>query len=118
LIEINPAYSSVIGNITYDNFDPISSSIEIGRRGFECYVQKKKDKFYPKFNQQLILEWCRRKNIILESVGESWKEFNQFLKKSKMKYRISLNIDLFEVLRLNSTKSNVFLYNTSKIFIV
>ena len=32
-IEINPVYSSFIGNINYESFDPIASSIEIGRRG-------------------------------------------------------------------------------------
>jgi len=115
LVEINPCYSSLIGNINYEEFDPISASIEIGRRGFECYIQKKKDKFYPKFDQQLIREWCRRKNIVLGSVVESWKEFSQILKKSEIRYRISLNTKLFKVFSLNSIKSNVLLYNMFKI---
>jgi IS605 OrfB family transposase len=39
LVKVNPSYSSFIGNITYDYFDPINSSIEIGRRGLYKYIK-------------------------------------------------------------------------------
>lgn len=36
-IEVNPAYSSFIGNIQYDYFDPINASLEIARRAVVKY---------------------------------------------------------------------------------
>jgi len=45
LIEVNPIYTSFIGNIQHEEFDPIAASIEIGRRGSLKY---KKGSFYPK----------------------------------------------------------------------
>ena len=39
LILVNPSYSSFIGNIMYNNFDPINSAIEIGRRGLYKYIK-------------------------------------------------------------------------------
>ena len=39
LIEVNPIYSSFIGNMIYHYFDPISSSLEIGRRGATKYTK-------------------------------------------------------------------------------
>jgi len=40
LFEINPAYSSFIGNMMYDYTDPINASIEIARRGYEVIIKK------------------------------------------------------------------------------
>jgi len=50
LIEVNPAYSSFIGNLLFGNYntpDMVASSIEIARRGYKKYV---KSWFYPKFD--------------------------------------------------------------------
>ena len=50
LVEINPAYSSFIGNVLYGNNecpDMVASSVEIARRGFKKYS---KGWFYPEFN--------------------------------------------------------------------
>lgn len=44
LVEVNPCYSSFIGNIQYGYVDATNASIEIGRRGMLKY---KKDMFYP-----------------------------------------------------------------------
>jgi len=44
LIEVNPAFTSFIGNIQNNIFDPIASAIEIGRRGSKKYI---KNEFYP-----------------------------------------------------------------------
>ena len=46
-VEVNPCYSSFIGNIQNSYFDPISSSVEICRRGI---LKFKKEGFYPKLN--------------------------------------------------------------------
>ncbi len=44
LIEINPVYTSFIGNLMYDNFDATNAAIEICRRGMFKY---NKGLFYP-----------------------------------------------------------------------
>ncbi|MEN9610749.1 MAG: hypothetical protein RLZZ628_1563 [Bacteroidota bacterium] len=38
-IEVIPAYSSFIGNIQHEDFDPISASLEIARRGIVKYTK-------------------------------------------------------------------------------
>jgi len=52
LIEVNPVYSSFIGNLTYNYFDPINASIEIGRRGMFKYIKGKS--LYPKMTSTII----------------------------------------------------------------
>jgi IS605 OrfB family transposase len=39
LIKVQPSYSSFIGNIMYNYFDPINSAIEIGRRGLYMFIK-------------------------------------------------------------------------------
>ena len=86
LVEVNPVYSSFIGNILYGSEntpDMIASSIEIGRRGYKKYS---KGWFYPIFNvDNLNEQWKQTLGGI-----EDWKSvFNQ-IKKSKLKYRFQL----------------------------
>ena len=86
LVEVNPAYSSQIGNIAYGNEntpDMVAASIEIARRAY-----KKFDKgwFYPKFNIQFRDEQWKQ---TLGSV-ENWKELFAKIKESKLKYRFQL----------------------------
>jgi hypothetical protein len=50
-IKINPVYSSFIGNILYNEYDPVASSIEIGRRGIIKYI--KGNKLLPLFHKGL-----------------------------------------------------------------
>jgi len=45
IIEVNCVFSSVIGNINYNYFDPIASSLEIARRGIVKYL--KGNSIYP-----------------------------------------------------------------------
>ena len=87
LIEVNPVYSSFIGNLLYGSEncpDMIASSIEIARRGYKKYS---KGWFYPIFNvDNLNEQWKQTLSGI-----EDWKHaFNQ-IKKSKLKYRFQLN---------------------------
>lgn len=87
LIEVNPVYSSFIGNLLYGNEqtpDMIASSIEIARRGYKKYS---KGWFYPIFSiEHLNEQWKQTLSGI-----EDWKTaFNQ-IKKSKLKYRFQLN---------------------------
>ena len=86
LVEVNPVYSSFIGNILYgsDNCpDMIASSIEIARRGYKKFS---KGWFYPIFSiEHLNEQWKQTLSGI-----EDWKSaFNQ-IKKSKLKYRFQL----------------------------
>lgn len=91
LFEVNPAYSSFIGNLTHYYPDPISAACEIARRGYECIILKTKQ-FYPKFNiSQLSSQW---KDLIKDVNSiKDWKELFSFIKNSKVKYRISWSND-------------------------
>lgn len=85
-MEINPAYSSIVGNIAYGNEntpDIVAASIEIARRAYKKF---EKGWFYPKFNIQFLNEQWKQ---TLGSV-ENWKELFQQIKKSGMKYRFQL----------------------------
>ena len=53
VVEINPCYTSQIGNIIYGNEstpDMVAASIEIARRGFKKF---EKGWFYPDFGRSL-----------------------------------------------------------------
>ena len=112
LIKVNSAYSSIIGNTIYKNYpDPISASLEINRRGQFKY---QKDKFYPKIPSKDYLNELWKQT--LDRNFESWKELSDWLKKSKVKYRFSIddfkNYLLFSSLK--SFKSMVLLYQLNK----
>lgn len=86
LTEINPAYSSQVGNIAYGDEntpDMVAASIEIARR---AYKQFEKGWFYPKFNIQFRDEQWKQ---TLGSVDD-WKELFRKIKESKLKYRFRL----------------------------
>lgn len=86
LVEVNPAYSSIVGNFAYGNEntpDMVAASIEIARRAY-----KKFDKgwFYPRFNIQFRDEQWK------QTLGpvENWKDLFRKIKESKLKYRFQL----------------------------
>lgn len=90
LVEINPAYSSFVGNILYGDSstpDMIASSIEIARRGYKKYS---KGWFYPEFNVDNLNEQWKQTEIGIKS----WKELYQKTKESKIKYRFLLQDSL------------------------
>ena len=88
LFKVNPAYSSFIGNCMYESVDPVNSSLEIARRGYECIIKKSK-KFYPTvwLKESLIHQWKETVN----DVPGNWKELFDLVKNSKLSYRVSLN---------------------------
>ena len=60
LVEVNPAYSSFVGNLLYGNEntpDMVASLIEIARRGYKKF---EKGWFYPEFN--------------VDNLNEQWKQ--------------------------------------------
>ena len=95
-----PSYSSFIGNLVYRGErlpDPILSSIEIGRRGYEYYHQYVvKDKSVKKNIILPDLELIRNK--VVQSLEElnykgAWSSLSDLyysLKKVKCKYRFSI----------------------------
>jgi IS605 OrfB family transposase len=87
--EINPAYTSFIGNLQYDYVDPINASIEIGRRGYLFSKLRVKNSFYPEFS--LKNQWNQWKKDIGLFIND-WKEFYQKIKTLDLKYRV-LSLD-------------------------
>jgi len=121
-IEVNPCYSSFIGNIQYSYFDPVSASVEICRRGMNKFV---KGTFFPKVTKdnldtmsKLIRNNQSRdvqdKTELLRKLKSliSWRDFFNLFKQTEIKYRRSLS-DLkesFERFSLFSLRSSVYLY--------
>lgn len=86
LIEVNPAYSSIVGNIAYGDEntpDMVAASIEIARRAYKKY---EKGWFYPRFSIQFRDEQWKQ---TLGSV-ENWKDLFRKIKETGMKYRFLL----------------------------
>lgn len=104
-VEVNPAYSSVVGNLMNDTSDPIASSLEVARRAMFKYI---KGKFYPDLikKEDLFNRWKESTSWVYKS----WKELFDIIKTSEVKYRRSLDSFEFKVFRLMSPKSNVNLY--------
>lgn len=104
-IEVNPAYSSVVGNLMNDTSDPIASSLEVARRTMYKYI---KGKFYPELvkKENLFNRWKESASWVYKS----WKELFDIIKTSGVKYRRSLDSFEYKVLRLMTPKSNVNLY--------
>ena len=86
ITEVNPAYSSFIGNILYGNEttpDMVASSIEVARRAYNKF---KKGHFYPSVQlDHLNEQWKQTLNGL-----KTWKEMFNKVKKSKLKYRFLL----------------------------
>ena len=104
-IEVNPVYSSFIGNLCNKAPDPIAASLEIARRANFKYI---KGKFYPELIDKTSLF-----NLWKESaswVYSNWKELFDIIKTAGLKYRRSLESFDSEVFRLKSSKSMINLY--------
>jgi len=106
VIDINPCYTSFIGNLTFNEPDMIAASLEIARRGFYKF---QKGKFYPDLikNEDLGNRWKEALNWTYDS----WVELFKKIKTAKLKYRNSLKDFSFKVFRLNSNKSYINLYS-------
>lgn len=104
-IEVNPIYSSFIGNVLNKAPDPIAASLEIARRALFKYI---KGKFYPELirTEDLFNQWKESASWVYKS----WKELFDIVKMSGVKYRRSLESFDSEVFRLKSSKSKVNLY--------
>lgn len=84
LIKVNPVYSTFIGNLIYDFYDPISSSIEIGRRAF--YKYQKSNNLFDSLNR---INQERLNHLLGENMSyKNWKDL--YSKISKLDYRNKL----------------------------
>jgi IS605 OrfB family transposase len=109
LIEVNPVYSSLIGNIMFNDFDPTNASTEITRRGIFKYI---KGNFYPILTNTIIDNVIDRFKKSISDVQyfkdcESWKELYKLLNETGCRYRWSLSDNKFNDFSLFNTKSNV-----------
>lgn len=86
LIEVNPCYSSFIGNIVFGNEttpDMVAASIEIARRGYKKF---QKGWFFLNIRDEKINEQWKQTLSRFDSWISAFKE----IKKSKVKYRFLL----------------------------
>ena len=112
LIEVNAAYSSIIGNFKHGSEscpDMIAASIEIARRSYKKF---EKGWIYPKIikdqriQQVLGNQW--KEELRLDYI--SWKGLSGIIKKSKLKYRFQLQ-PLNAVFSHFDLKSGLSLYH-------
>ena len=111
-IEVNAAYSSIIGNFRHGSQscpDMIAASIEIARRAYKKF---EKGWFQPDFvsksrlQQVLGNQWKKELRL-----GYScWKGLAGIIKKSKLKYRFQLN-PLNAVFSKTYIKKSISIYN-------
>ena len=87
LVEVNPAYSSIVGNFAYgspNTPDMVAASIEIARRAYKKF---EKGWFYPRYHVETPNEQWKQ---TLDGV-KSWKNLFLKVKESKLKYRFLLS---------------------------
>ena len=87
LVEINPVYSSIVGNFAYGDEntpDMVASAIEIARRAYKKF---EKGWFYPRFNISHINEPWKQTLCGVKS----WKTLFPKVKEAKLKYRFLLS---------------------------
>ena len=110
LIKVNPVYTSLIGNLSYQVFDPVAASLEISRRGATKYET---GGFFPEETVSTIhtTEVVAKRNHI--DVGlirdASWKERYTILtdKRKKFRYRWGEKVGATFSLSLKSYKSKL-----------
>ena len=86
LVEVNPAYSSIVGNFAYgspNTPDMVASSIEIARRAYKKF---EKGWFYPKYHVETPNELWKQ---TLDGV-KTWKDLFRKIKEAGLKYRFLL----------------------------
>jgi IS605 OrfB family transposase len=113
LIEVNPAYSSFIGNLTYSYFDPLAASLELARRGMTKYEKNNKQfGSVDSINLEKVKSYLLGENVQygIEDMSSIPKLFKLFIG-NKLKYRNELDSGSFLENHLISDKSKVKCYN-------
>lgn len=107
LDDVSPVYTSFIGNIMYNDFDPVNASIEICRRGIFKY---NKGNFYPELTYTILDTVVDRFTIPdVHKVKEckDWRTLFLVLKETKCRYRWRLDDLLFSRFSHQNIKSKV-----------
>ena len=120
ILEVIPNYSSFIGNLVYRKeklFDPILSSIEISRRGYEFnhqYILKdkeiKKNIVFGNFDEDKVVYAQSLEELGVSEQFSSFKELYDKVKKSKVRYRFPLEQCSVTVFSKNSMRDYQTLY--------
>jgi hypothetical protein len=86
-IEIIPVYSSIIGNVLYKEYDPVSASIEITRRGMVKYI--KGGVLLPTFHKGVITDIVQAIGIDYNELAnvDSWRSLGRYLSATKKSVR-------------------------------
>ena len=117
LLKVKPEYSSFIGNFLYRSLnlpDMVLASIEIGRRGYEFYNQYisktkeiKKNIVRPNLIMFQKLYLKSLEEFKLQPTYKDLIELYYFFKKSKLKYRLSIDDFNLQFSRFTSYKSYI-----------
>ena len=117
LLKVKPEYSSFIGNFLYRSLnlpDMVLASIEIGRRGYEFYNQYisktkeiKKNIIRPNLSMFQKLYLKSLEEFKLQPTYKDLIELYYFFKKSKIKYRLSIDNFNLQFSRFTSYKSYI-----------
>ena len=117
LLKVRPEYSSFIGNFLYRSLklpDMVLASIEIGRRGYEFYNQYisktkeiKKNIVRPNLTMFNKLYLKSLEEFKLQPIYKDLIELYYFFKKSKLKYRLSIDQFNLQFSRFTSRKSYI-----------
>ena len=117
LLKVKPEYSSFIGNFLYRSLnlpDMVLASIEIGRRGYEFYNQYisktkeiKKNIIKPDLSMFNKLYLKSLEEFKLQPTYKDLIELYYFFKKSKLKYRLSIDQFNLQFSRFTSRKSYI-----------
>ena len=117
LLKVKPDYSSFIGNFLYRSLnlpDMVLASIEIGRRGYEFYNQYisknkeiKKNIVRPNLSMFQKLYIKSLEEFKLQPIYKDLIELYYFFKKSKLKYRLSIDSFNLQFSRFTSYKSYI-----------
>lgn len=117
LLKVKPEYSSFIGNFLYRSLnlpDMVLASIELGRRAYEFYSQYivktkeiKKNIVRPNLTEFRELYLKSLEEFKLQPVWKDLIELYYEFKKSKLRYRLSIDQFNLQFSSLNSSKSNV-----------
>lgn len=120
ILEVIPNYTSFIGNLVYRKeklFDPVLSSIEISRRGYEFnhqYIiknkEQKKNIVQGNFDEDRVKYTQSLEELGINETFSSFKELYDKVKKSKVRYRFPLDSCNYAVFSKNSIRDYQTLY--------
>jgi IS605 OrfB family transposase len=108
-ILVNPAYSSFIGNIQHEYFDPLNASLEIARRGIVKY--NKGSSIFPVLSGNDFDTMCLLGLDVQDNITLSWIGARTKFVTSRLRYRRALDKSKVLDNYLSSYKSNVKTYS-------